>query len=204
MDDSTQAAGTAAAVTPAPTDIRPILAGKVLLANCQIRRHLLDFGRWHDCAMRDLVILFLHLLATIARLAGPGGARSVVAESVLVKHQLLILNRSRKRSPNLHFTDRMVAGLCPAEAADPFRDYPQTLNTLTPASSADGAEISPALLDESPDEAGTERTQPVQPRQGQRWEPRLRDPLLPSSRLQTPTRPLGWPGGRLSVVMRPH
>ena len=49
--------------------------------------------------MRDLAILFLHLLATVARLAGPGGARSVVAEPVLVKQQLLILNRSRKRSP---------------------------------------------------------------------------------------------------------
>src|SRR4029450_7487368 len=44
--------------------------------------------------MRDLAVLFLHLLATVARLAGPGGARSVVAESVLVKHQLLILNRA--------------------------------------------------------------------------------------------------------------
>ena len=51
--------------------------------------------------MRDLAILFLHLLATVARLAGLGGARSVVAESVLVKHQLLILNRSRRRSPRL-------------------------------------------------------------------------------------------------------
>lgn len=49
--------------------------------------------------MRDLAVLFLHLLGTVARLAGPGGARSVVAESVLVKHQLLILNRSWKRSP---------------------------------------------------------------------------------------------------------
>jgi hypothetical protein len=49
--------------------------------------------------VRDLAILFLHLLTTVARLAGPGGARSVAAESVLVKHQLLILNRSRKRSP---------------------------------------------------------------------------------------------------------
>jgi putative transposase len=62
--------------------------------------------------VRDLVALFLHLLVTVARLAGPGGARSVVAESVLVKHQLLILNRSRKRSPNLRPSDRMVAGLC--------------------------------------------------------------------------------------------
>jgi hypothetical protein len=51
--------------------------------------------------MRDLVVLFLHLLATVARLAGPGGARAVVAESVLIKHQLLILNRSRRRAPNL-------------------------------------------------------------------------------------------------------
>ena len=44
--------------------------------------------------------------------ASPGGARSVVAESVLVKHQLLILNWSRKRSPSLRPADRVVAGLC--------------------------------------------------------------------------------------------
>jgi hypothetical protein len=44
--------------------------------------------------MRDLVMFFIHVIATIARLLGPGGIRSVVAESVLVKHQLLILNRS--------------------------------------------------------------------------------------------------------------
>jgi putative transposase len=62
--------------------------------------------------VRDLAVLFLHLLATVARLAGPGGGRSVVAESVLVKHQLLILNRSRRRSPNLRASDRVVAGLC--------------------------------------------------------------------------------------------
>src|SRR6266852_6491020 len=62
--------------------------------------------------MRELVVLFLHLLATVVRLAGPGGARAVVAESLLVKQQLLILNRSRKRSPNLRFADRIVAGVC--------------------------------------------------------------------------------------------
>src|ERR1700693_335234 len=62
--------------------------------------------------MRDLAVLFLHLIATIAQLVGPGGARSVVAESLLVKQQLLILNRSRKRSPNLCLAERLVAGLC--------------------------------------------------------------------------------------------
>jgi hypothetical protein len=62
--------------------------------------------------VRDLAVLFLHLLTTVTRLAGSGGLRSVVAESLLVKHQLLILNRSRKRSPNLRFSDCVVAGLC--------------------------------------------------------------------------------------------
>ena len=51
--------------------------------------------------MRDLVILFVHLVVTLARLARPGGLRSVVAESISVKHQLVIVNRGRKRAPNL-------------------------------------------------------------------------------------------------------
>ncbi len=48
--------------------------------------------------MRDLAVLFLHLLVTVARLAGPGGARSVVAESVLVKHQLLIVSKRQTKT----------------------------------------------------------------------------------------------------------
>ena len=54
----------------------------------------------------------VHLVATIMRLARPGGVRAVVAESVLVRHQLLILNRGRKRAPNLRVFDRIIAGLC--------------------------------------------------------------------------------------------
>ncbi|MEE9157852.1 MAG: helix-turn-helix domain-containing protein, partial [Gammaproteobacteria bacterium] len=62
--------------------------------------------------MRDLTILFIHLIVTITRLFGPGGARSVVAESLLVKHQLMILNRDRERAPNLRPMNRVIAGLC--------------------------------------------------------------------------------------------
>ena len=62
--------------------------------------------------MRDLVVLFVHITATLARLLGPGGIRSVVAEPVLIKQKLLILNRSRQRSPNLRSADRLVAALC--------------------------------------------------------------------------------------------
>ena len=60
--------------------------------------------------MRDLVVLFIHFIASMARLLGPGGARSLVAESLLLKHQLLILNRSRQRAPNLSASDRILAG----------------------------------------------------------------------------------------------
>ena len=49
--------------------------------------------------MRDLVVLFLHLLTTVARFAGLGGARAVVAESVLIENHMLILNLSRRRAP---------------------------------------------------------------------------------------------------------
>ena len=62
--------------------------------------------------MRDPIILLVHLIATLARLMGPGGLRAVVAESLLVKHQLLIHNRSRHRAPNLRASDRILAGVC--------------------------------------------------------------------------------------------
>ena len=38
--------------------------------------------------MRDFLILCVHLIVTMARLVRPGGLRSVVADSVLVRHQL--------------------------------------------------------------------------------------------------------------------
>ena len=62
--------------------------------------------------MRDLAVLFVHLITTVLRIAQPGGLRAVIAESVLIKHQLLIVNRSRRRAPNLRFWDRLIAGLC--------------------------------------------------------------------------------------------
>jgi hypothetical protein len=39
-------------------------------------------------------------------------ATHIVAESVLTKHQMLILNRSRRRAPNLRIQDRLIAGFC--------------------------------------------------------------------------------------------
>ena len=62
--------------------------------------------------MRDLAILFIHLIVIFVRLLGPGGLRAIVAESLLLKHQLVVLNRSRDRAPNLRPMDRVIAGLC--------------------------------------------------------------------------------------------
>ena len=83
------------------------------MANCKIGLSAVVFEVVDTIAgMRDFAIVFVHLIVTLARLARPGGLRSVVAESVLVRHQLLILNRGRKRAPNLRATDRIIAGLC--------------------------------------------------------------------------------------------
>ena len=89
------------------------LAGRVL--------HPLDFIKWFHLLHywfllfhafpSAMVVLFIHFIATLARLLGPGGVRSLVAESLLLKHQLLIANRSRQRTPNLRSSDRILAGL---------------------------------------------------------------------------------------------
>jgi len=61
--------------------------------------------------MRELLILAIHLFVTFARLLGPGGVRAVAAESLILKHQLLISTRSRQRAPNLTSIDRFVLAL---------------------------------------------------------------------------------------------
>src|SRR6266516_5272238 len=61
--------------------------------------------------MIHLLILAVHLMATIAKLVRPGGVRAVVAESLVLKHQLLISSRARRRAPNLNSLDRLLLGL---------------------------------------------------------------------------------------------
>ena len=61
--------------------------------------------------MREVLLLAIHLLATLAKLLRPGGIRAVAAESLLLKHQILIGNRARRRAPNLTTVDRVVLGL---------------------------------------------------------------------------------------------
>ena len=59
--------------------------------------------------MRAVLILAIHLLVTLAKFLRPGGVRRVVAESLLLKHQLLISNRSRRRVAQSHHARSLCA-----------------------------------------------------------------------------------------------
>ncbi|MBN1653460.1 MAG: hypothetical protein JXA30_06755 [Deltaproteobacteria bacterium] len=51
--------------------------------------------------MWTIFLLTIHFFVTVTKLLGPGGARAVVAESMMMKQQLIVLNRSRKRGPSI-------------------------------------------------------------------------------------------------------
>src|ERR1019366_621243 len=62
--------------------------------------------------MKNAILVMVHLLARLAVLLGTGGTRAVLAENMLLKQQLLVLQRSRRRAPNLRTTDRLFIGFC--------------------------------------------------------------------------------------------
>src|ERR1039457_4610785 len=59
----------------------------------------------------EVFALLAPLVTTLVWLALPGGVLAVIAESLLLKHQLLILNRSRNRAPRLTPWDRLLFGV---------------------------------------------------------------------------------------------
>ena len=61
--------------------------------------------------MKGLVLLLIHLLVVLARVAGPGGTRELVAENLLLKQQLIV-GWAQRRAPNLSPPERFVPGLC--------------------------------------------------------------------------------------------
>ena len=60
--------------------------------------------------MREVVVLLVHLSARLADLLGTRGTRAVVAENLIFKQQLLVIQRSRRRAPNLRPSDRLLLG----------------------------------------------------------------------------------------------
>ncbi len=70
----------------------------------------MDPSTYHPQQMRAVFLLLVHLLTTLARMLRPGGTRAIVAESLLLKQQLLVVSRNRQRAPNLEPTDRFLLG----------------------------------------------------------------------------------------------
>ena len=60
--------------------------------------------------MREVFFLLFELLSALAKLARPGGSRTVIAENLLLKQQLIIHTRARHRAPNLTTRDRTALG----------------------------------------------------------------------------------------------
>ena len=58
--------------------------------------------------MKEAILLLMHLLTRLALLLKRSGTRTVLAESLLLKQQLLVLQRSRRRAPNLRMIDRLL------------------------------------------------------------------------------------------------
>ena len=60
--------------------------------------------------MKDLLLTLLHWAVMTATLCGPGGVRAVIAENLLLKQQLIVLRRPRRRAPRLTASDRLLFG----------------------------------------------------------------------------------------------
>jgi hypothetical protein len=63
-----------------------------------------------DSRMKDFLLTLLHLAVTTAKVCGPGGGRAVIAKNLVLKQQLIVLRRGRRRAPSLAMSDRLLCG----------------------------------------------------------------------------------------------
>lgn len=61
--------------------------------------------------MKNIFMIFTDLLFVIYKGFRIGGMKALIAENLLLKQQLFLLTRSRKRAPNLSPLDRFLLGL---------------------------------------------------------------------------------------------
>ena len=58
--------------------------------------------------MRYPLFFLYHFVACFIKLLRPGGIKSIAAENLVLRQQLIIMNRARQRSPRLTRTDRIL------------------------------------------------------------------------------------------------
>lgn len=60
--------------------------------------------------VRETIELLIHYFVTLIKLLKPGGVKVVMAETIVMKQQLIIMSRGKKRSPALSTRDRFLFG----------------------------------------------------------------------------------------------
>ena len=58
--------------------------------------------------MKNGLLILAHLLATLIRFIRPSGTKAVVAENIILRQQLIILNRQVNKSIRLSPSERLV------------------------------------------------------------------------------------------------
>ena len=61
-------------------------------------------------AMNMIFHLIAHLVRSIALLSKSGGSKQLIAENLLLKMQLLVITKSRKRAPKTNPWQRLLLG----------------------------------------------------------------------------------------------
>jgi transposase InsO family protein len=61
--------------------------------------------------MPEAIELLIHFVVSAIKLLKPGGVKVVMAETIAMKQQLIVMNRGKKRSPKLATSDRFLFGL---------------------------------------------------------------------------------------------
>src|SRR5258708_29855597 len=75
--------------------------------------------------MKGFLLTLLRRAVLTAKLGGPGGVRAVIAENLVLKQQLIVLRRGRRRAPSLKPSDRLLCGFgASSSAPDAFERSP--------------------------------------------------------------------------------
>ena len=61
--------------------------------------------------MSEAIELLIHFVVSAIKLLKPGGVKVVMAETIAMKQQLIVLNRGKRRPPKLTTSDRFLFGI---------------------------------------------------------------------------------------------
>lgn len=61
--------------------------------------------------MGEFAALFIYCVVTLIKLLRPGGIKTVMAENLAMRQQLITVDRGRSRAPRLSTQDRFLFGL---------------------------------------------------------------------------------------------